>query len=126
MWMMKIRRHNSAGSDNTASGGRQPSRHRPACGAADIKYARSSGVNFSLWLKSQNGRQSSHSGSATGTRCCWVPTIHRQQRAGRSSQRIPPLTDVPAGFDRAAFHRDFNASVVGFLREHLAGDGEAR
>jgi predicted dienelactone hydrolase len=34
-------------------------------------------------------------------------------------------TDVPAGFDRAAFHRDFNASVVGFLREHLR-DGEAR
>ena len=34
-------------------------------------------------------------------------------------------TDVPAGFDRAAFHREFNASVVGFLREHLR-DGEAR
>jgi predicted dienelactone hydrolase len=38
---------------------------------------------------------------------------------------IPRIcTDVP-GFDRAAFHRDFNASVVGFLREHLVG-GEAR
>jgi predicted dienelactone hydrolase len=35
-------------------------------------------------------------------------------------------TDVPEGFDRAAFHRDFNASVVRFLREHLIGDGEAR
>jgi predicted dienelactone hydrolase len=35
-------------------------------------------------------------------------------------------TDEPAGFDRAAFHRDFNASVVGFLREHLVGGGEAR
>ncbi|MBA2398732.1 MAG: dienelactone hydrolase family protein [Bradyrhizobium sp.] len=35
-------------------------------------------------------------------------------------------TDVPVGFDRAAFHRDFNASVVKFLREHLVGNGEAR
>jgi predicted dienelactone hydrolase len=35
-------------------------------------------------------------------------------------------TDVPAGFDRAAFHREFNASVVGFFREHLGLDGEAR
>lgn len=35
-------------------------------------------------------------------------------------------TDVPAGFDRAAFHRDFNASVVRFLREHLAGDRRTR
>jgi predicted dienelactone hydrolase len=32
-------------------------------------------------------------------------------------------TDVPADFDRAAFHRDFNASVVGFFRERLVGDG---
>ena len=28
-------------------------------------------------------------------------------------------TDNPVDFDRAAFHRDFNASVVRFLREHL-------
>jgi predicted dienelactone hydrolase len=35
-------------------------------------------------------------------------------------------TDEPAGFDRAAFHREFNASVVGFFREQLAGGGEAR
>jgi predicted dienelactone hydrolase len=35
-------------------------------------------------------------------------------------------TDVPAGFDRAAFHREFNASVVGFLRGQLVGGGEAR
>lgn len=35
-------------------------------------------------------------------------------------------TDEPEGFDRAAFHRDFNASVVKFFREHLAGDGAAR
>jgi predicted dienelactone hydrolase len=35
-------------------------------------------------------------------------------------------TDTPAGFDRAAFHREFNASVVGFLRERLVGGGEAR
>lgn len=35
-------------------------------------------------------------------------------------------SDVPAGFDRAAFHRDFNASVVRFFREHLVGDAGAR
>jgi hypothetical protein len=28
--------------------------------------------------------------------------------------------------DRAAFHRDFNASVIRFFREHLVGDGGAR
>ena len=35
-------------------------------------------------------------------------------------------TDVPAGFDRAAFHRDFNASIVRFFRDHLASDGGTR
>ena len=35
---------------------------------------------------------------------------------------LPRLcTDLP-GFDRTAFHRDFDASVVGFFREHLVGD----
>jgi predicted dienelactone hydrolase len=39
---------------------------------------------------------------------------------------IPRIcTDVP-GFDRAAFHRDFDASVVLFFREHLASDGRTR
>ena len=35
-------------------------------------------------------------------------------------------TDEPAAFDRAAFHRDFNPSVVRFFRERLLGDGETR
>jgi predicted dienelactone hydrolase len=30
-------------------------------------------------------------------------------------------TDVPEGFDRAAFHSEFNAAVVQFFREQLAG-----
>lgn len=34
-------------------------------------------------------------------------------------------TDAP-GFDRTAFHRDFDASIVRFFREHLVGAGEAR
>ena len=39
---------------------------------------------------------------------------------------IPRIcTDNPVGFDRAAFHRDFNADVIGFFRAQL-GDGEAR
>jgi predicted dienelactone hydrolase len=40
---------------------------------------------------------------------------------------IPRIcTDDPAGFDRAAFHRDFNASVARFFRKHLVGDGGMR
>jgi len=40
---------------------------------------------------------------------------------------IPRIcTDNPVDFDRAAFHRDFNARVVGFFREHLVSGGETR
>jgi hypothetical protein len=39
---------------------------------------------------------------------------------------IPRICTDPPGFDRAAFHRDFNASIIGFFREHLAGGGAAR
>jgi predicted dienelactone hydrolase len=35
-------------------------------------------------------------------------------------------SDSPAGFDRTAFHRDFNASVIGFFREHLVGGDGTR
>lgn len=35
-------------------------------------------------------------------------------------------TDVPAGFDRSAFHREFNANMTRFFREHLVGDGSVR
>jgi predicted dienelactone hydrolase len=39
---------------------------------------------------------------------------------------IPRIcTDDPSGFDRAAFHRDFDASVVRFFREHLIAGDEA-
>jgi predicted dienelactone hydrolase len=39
---------------------------------------------------------------------------------------IPRIcTDAP-GFDRAAFHRDFNASVIRFFQTHLAGNGGSR
>ena len=34
-------------------------------------------------------------------------------------QRI--CTDTPAGFDRVGFHRAFNAAVVKYFRERLAG-----
>jgi predicted dienelactone hydrolase len=39
--------------------------------------------------------------------------------------KLPRFCTDPPGFDRAAFHRDFDASIVGFFREHLAGDGAA-
>ncbi|WP_245477844.1 alpha/beta hydrolase family protein [Bradyrhizobium guangxiense] len=32
-------------------------------------------------------------------------------------------TDVPVGFDRAGFHREFNAAVLQFFREQLGGGG---
>jgi predicted dienelactone hydrolase len=35
-------------------------------------------------------------------------------------------TDMPAGFDRAAFHREFNTTMIGFFRDQLVGDGTAR
>jgi hypothetical protein len=31
-------------------------------------------------------------------------------------------TDVPAGFDRPGFHREFNAAVVKYFREQLAAE----
>src|SRR6185295_3432985 len=40
---------------------------------------------------------------------------------------IPRIcTDAPADFDRTAFHREFNASVARFFRDHLVPDGPAR
>ncbi|UZE50992.1 alpha/beta hydrolase [Rhodopseudomonas sp. P2A-2r] len=40
---------------------------------------------------------------------------------------IPRIcTDMPPGFDRAAFHRDFNASVERFFHQRLIADGETR
>jgi predicted dienelactone hydrolase len=35
-------------------------------------------------------------------------------------------TDAPAGFDRTAFHREFNASIVRFFRDHLVAGDPAR
>ena len=39
---------------------------------------------------------------------------------------LPRLCTDPPGFDRTAFHRDFDASIVAFFREHLVGDGGTR
>jgi len=38
-------------------------------------------------------------------------------RLRRLTSLRPP--NVPAGFDRAAFHREFSATVVQFFREQL-------
>jgi predicted dienelactone hydrolase len=54
-----------------------------------------------------------------------VPAGHFTFLAPCSPQLASALpricTDNPADFDRAAFHRDFNASVVQFFRDHLTG-----
>lgn len=39
------------------------------------------------------------------------------------SANLPRLCEDPPGFDRTAFHRDFNASMVYFFREKFAGEG---
>jgi predicted dienelactone hydrolase len=39
---------------------------------------------------------------------------------------LPRFCTDPPGFDRTAFHRDFDASIVRFFREHLVGDGGTR
>jgi predicted dienelactone hydrolase len=39
---------------------------------------------------------------------------------------LPRLCTDPPGFDRTAFHRDFDASIVGFFRKHLVGDSKTR
>jgi hypothetical protein len=39
---------------------------------------------------------------------------------------LPRLCTDPLGFDRTAFLHDFDASIVGFFREHLVGDGGTR
>jgi hypothetical protein len=58
-----------------------------------------------------------------------IPTGHYRFLPPCSPQlaaNLPRPCSDPPGFDRTAFHRDFDASVVGFLREHLVGDGETR
>ncbi|MFH0297819.1 alpha/beta fold hydrolase [Bradyrhizobium sp. 31Argb] len=39
---------------------------------------------------------------------------------------LPRFCTDPEGFDRSAFHREFDASIVRFFREHLVGGTEAR
>lgn len=36
---------------------------------------------------------------------------------------LPRFCTDPPGFDRAAFHRDFDTSILRFFREHLGSDG---
>ena len=35
------------------------------------------------------------------------------------AERVPDICQDPPGFDRTAFHRDFNAAVVGFFQKQL-------
>jgi predicted dienelactone hydrolase len=57
-----------------------------------------------------------------------VPAGHFAFLAPCSPQfaaNLPRFCTDPPGFDRTAFHRDFDASVVRFLREHLVGEDSA-
>jgi len=58
-----------------------------------------------------------------------VPAGHFAFLAPCSPQfatNLPRLCADPPGFDRTAFHRDFDAKIVGFFREHLVGDSGTR
>ena len=37
------------------------------------------------------------------------------------AERVPDICQDPPGFDRTAFHRDFNAAVVGFFQKQMDG-----
>lgn len=39
---------------------------------------------------------------------------------------LPRFCSDPPGFDRTAFHRDFDARIVEFFRDHLTGDSSIR
>jgi predicted dienelactone hydrolase len=57
-----------------------------------------------------------------------VPAGHFAFLAPCSPQfaaNLPRFCTDPPGFDRTAFHGDFDASVVRFLREHLVGEDSA-
>jgi predicted dienelactone hydrolase len=58
-----------------------------------------------------------------------VPAGHFTFLAPCSPQLAAALpricTDNPPDFDRSAFHRDFNESIIEFFRRHLAGGGAA-
>ena len=55
------------------------------------------------------------------------PEFHRVEGAAHLSflapctaETPPALCQDPEGFDRSAFHRSFNASVIAFFRRHLS------
>ena len=59
-----------------------------------------------------------------------VPASHFVFLAPCSPQlaaTVPRIcTDAPAGFDRVAFHREFNAEMIRFFRENLVGNSGTR
>jgi predicted dienelactone hydrolase len=40
--------------------------------------------------------------------------------------RLPRFCTDPPGFDRVAFHSDFDTRIIEFFREHLVASGEPR
>jgi hypothetical protein len=72
--------------------------------------------NTAITANSLSGKPDIHS----------VPAGHFAFLAPCSPQfaaNLPRLCIDPPCFDRTAFHRDFDASIVKFFREHLVGDG---
>jgi hypothetical protein len=39
--------------------------------------------------------------------------------SARLTRAVPGICVDPPGFDRAAFHRDFNRTIIAFLRQSL-------
>jgi hypothetical protein len=52
------------------------------------------------------------------TRVNALMVLHRARP--QFAARLPRFCTDPPGFDRTAFHRDFDARIVAFFHEHLS------
>ena len=87
-------------------------------------------VPVQLWASEFGGDGVIHDDAATVVRNLAArPELHTVAHAGHFAFLPPCPADLvqsaaqicvdPNGFDRAAFHKEFNAAVIAFFREHL-------
>jgi predicted dienelactone hydrolase len=99
-------------------------------GPDDLK---SVSVPVQLWASEQGGRGAVVDDiTKIGNALSNAPGVSIVRNAGHyvfltpcRPERVKSAPEVcadPAGFDRTAFHREFNASLVVFFRQHLAGN----
>jgi predicted dienelactone hydrolase len=100
-------------------------------GPADLKAVT---VPVQLWSSERGGDGvTPQSTAALGQKLAAPPDYRLAHNAGHFAFLAPCSPELASaapgicrdaeGFDRAAFHREFNAEVLAFLRKHLAGSG---